>query len=365
MSTPFVRPDLVDFIAYEAKAIPHKIKMDANESPFDLPYSIKRALAEDLVSLPLNRYPDASGSKLKNRLAQLLGVTLEQIAVGNGSDELINHIILAFGGDYSRVIFPKPTFVMYEIIAKVCGVEAKAIDLDQNFDISAKTLIENFTTRGVNLLFFSYPNNPTANCFSETEIIKVIETKRAIVVIDEAYFEFSKKSLLPLLKSKSYDNLIILRTFSKAFSLAALRVGYAVSSPQLIAQIEKVRLPYNVNAFSQLAAIKLLENLPIIAEQTELILKERDRIVKELSSIANIDGIILYKSDANFILFRVANPEEVYQKLLKNGILIKNLNRSGILKGCLRVTVGKPKENEAFIATLKGEGQWAMGNGQL
>lgn len=355
MSTSFVRPDLVDFIAYEAKAIPHKIKMDANESPFDLPYSIKRALAEDLVSLPLNRYPDASGSKLKNRLAQLLDVTLEQIAVGNGSDELINHIILAFGGDYSRVIFPKPTFVMYEIIAKVCGVEAKGIDLDQNFDIFAKTLTENFTTHGTNLLFFSYPNNPTANCFSETEIIKVIETKRALVVIDEAYFEFSKKSFLPLLKS--YDNLIVLRTFSKAFSLAALRVGYAVSSPQLIAQIEKVRLPYNVNAFSQLAAIKLLENLPIIAEQTELILKERDRIVKELSSIANIDGIILYKSDANFILFRVANPDEVYQKLLKNGILIKNLNRSGILKGCLRVTVGKPEENDAFIEALKGEGQ--------
>jgi len=361
----FTRPDLADLRPYEVKDVPYRIKMDANENPFDLPKEIKELLAAELLKHPLNRYPDPTASELRTKLSEQLRVNIEQIVTGNGSDELISYLITAFGRDNARVVFPTPTFSMYEILARIAGVEVRSTSLTEDFDISVDNLIEQLNPGGTNLVFFSYPNNPTGNCFDRQGIIDILERDDTIVIVDEAYYEFSGKTFLPILNQ--YPNLVILRTFSKAYGLAGLRVGYMIAHPDIVSEVHKVRLPYNLNSFSQKVALKLLEHSHQATDQISIILKERERIFQKLSQL---DSIQPFPTDANFVLFRTEdNPltpvaefaknsgkgdaEDLFEHLLTKGILIRNLNRPGLLRNCLRVTVGTPEENNAFLSCIK------------
>lgn len=237
---------------------------------------------------------------------------------------------------------------MYGIIARSIGVRVGEVPLTERFEIDLKGM-EREMDGEPNLVFISYPNNPTGNCFDEEAILRLLERDDAIVVVDEAYYEFSGKTFLPLLDR--FENLIILRTFSKAYGLAGLRVGYMIARREVAGQVDKVRLPYNLNAFSQLAALKALRFVHDYAEQIKLIIEERERVFEEMR---RMEGVHPFPSEANFILFRVGNAEACFEGLMRRGVLVRNLSSPGLLEGCLRVTIGTPQQNDQFLEALRG-----------
>lgn len=343
-----VKPNISSLQAYQAKEIPCKVKLDANESPYGPPLE----LIQKLISVngqkffsSLNRYPDPQAKNLKKTASRYYGVNPERILQGNGSDEIIYYLITTFGGP---VLYPVPTFSMYGIISQALGEERIEIPLDKEFDIDIDKILRSIKIRKPRIIFLSTPNNPTGNCFSFDRMVKIIESvkNKSIVVIDEAYQPFSSdKGFIPLLKD--YDNLVIMRTMSK-IGFAGLRVGLMIAKEEIIHEVNKVRLPFNLNAFSQMASEKALSNRNALKHHIKSVISERERLHREMS---RIEGLSPYPSEANFILFRVKKPDTVYKELLKKGVLIRNMNST--VKGCLRVTVGTPEENNVFINALK------------
>ncbi len=334
-----VRPSVCGLRAYSAKEIPCKVKLDANESPYAYD---SRKIAKLAAAIRTNRYPDPESRELRKAAGKRFGVSSENILQGNGSDELIYYLIAAFSGP---VLFPVPTFSMYGIISRALGETDIAVPLDGEFDIDLERTLRVVKKEKPKLIFLSSPNNPTGNCFSSERILKIIETSKGIIVVDEAYQPFSsEKGFLPLLKD--YPNLVIMRTLSK-IGLAALRVGFLIADPQIIREVNKVRLPFNVNSFSQAIATAALKDRGLDSAIRNIV-SERNRL---FLAMAKIDGIKPYPSEANFVLFEVKDPVATYNALLKKGVLVRNLADS--MKGCLRVTVGTPEENTVFLKALK------------
>jgi histidinol-phosphate aminotransferase len=324
--------------AYNAKKIPCRIKLDANESPYGF-----RGALKAVAGLQTNRYPDPEAKMLRGLLAKDLGVNKDTILQGNGSDELIYYLITTFGGP---VLYPVPTFSMYGIIAQALGEKNIGIPLDREFDLALEEILSAIKREKPKLIFLSSPNNPTGNCFSAEKILKIIERSKCIVVVDEAYQPFaSEKGFLPLLKD--YQNLVIMRTLSK-IGLAALRTGFLIADRTIIDEVNKVRLPFNVNSLSQAVAIAALKNKKLLNSSVRAIISERKRLLREMEKIK---GIRPFPSEANFILFSVNNPDKVYDSLLKRGILVRNI--TDVANRCLRVTVGRPAENSAFLGALR------------
>ena len=333
-----VKKEVAGLKAYNAKEIPCRIKLDANESP----YGFSDAL-QGITGIRTNRYPDPEAKALRRVIAKDLGVGTGNILFGNGSDELIYYLITTFGGPVS---YPVPTFSMYGIIGQALGEEKVEVPLDKDFDIDADLFLTAVKKEKPKLIFFSSPNNPTGNCFSTDRILKVLEASKGIVVVDEAYQPFSsERGMLPLLKD--YRNLVIMRTLSK-IGLAALRLGFMVADPEIIGEVNKVRLPFNLNSFSQAVAAAALKRKREFRASIRTIISERGRLIEEMERIG---AVTPFPSEANFILFRVADPDHVYASLLRKGILVRNLTDA--VKDCLRVTVGTPKENTAFLKALK------------
>jgi histidinol-phosphate aminotransferase len=338
-----VRPNIRSLRAYNAREIPCRVKLDANESPFPLSGWSARTRAGLLDAVSTNRYPDPEAKELRKRVARWLGVRPATILQGNGSDELIYYLITTFGGP---VLYPVPTFSMYGIIARALGEEAIGVPLDSDFDIDIEKMMKIVRRKRPKLIFLSSPNNPTGNCFSADRILRLIEGSRGIVVVDEAYQPFAgMKGFLPLLKD--YRNLTVMRTLSK-IGLAALRLGFLIADPEIIGEVNKVRLPFNVNALSQKLAVSALKNTSMLKAAIRTIVSERERLMGEMGATK---GVSPYPSEANFILFKVKDPNRLYRSLLKKGILVRNMNDA--VGGCLRVTVGTPAENTAFLKALK------------
>lgn len=334
-----VRPNIRNLRAYSAKEIPCKVKLDANESPYALD---SEKVIKAAGTLKTNRYPDPEAKELREVVARRFGVRPENILQGNGSDELISYLITTFGGP---VLFPVPTFSMYGIISRALGEKALPVALDREFDIDIQKTLKTMKRERPKLVFLSSPNNPTGNCFSSEKILRIIDSSKGIVVVDEAYQPFSsKKGFLPLMKD--YRNLVVMRTLSK-IGLAALRLGFLIADPEIIGEVNKVRLPFNVNSLSQQIAIVALRNAKGLDSTIRRIASERERLLKEMEKIR---GVTPFPSEANFILFRVKEPDGLYHALLKRGVLVRNLNDS--VRGCLRVTVGTPGENTAFLRAL-------------
>jgi histidinol-phosphate aminotransferase len=346
------KPNIRSLKAYKAEEIPCKVKLDANESPYP-PFSVLRtAYCVQKKIQSLNRYPDPEAKNLRKLLAKEYKVKSGNILQGNGSDELIYYLITAFGGP---VLYPTPTFSMYGIISQALGEKKIEIPLDREFDLNTDALLETIKKQKPKLIFLSSPNNPTGNCFSSEKILRIIDavstrgTKyavRSLVVVDEAYQAFSKnKSFVTLLKK--YKNLIILKTLSK-IGMAGLRVGFLIADSEIINEVNKVRLPFNLNSLSQTIAVEALKNKKLVQANIKAIISERESL---FSSMKKIRGIKPYPSEANFILFKVKNPDKIYTGLLKKGVLVRNMK--GIINGCLRVTVGTPRENTVFLRILK------------
>ena len=332
-----VRPNVRALKAYSAKAIPCRVKLDANESPYGFEIT-----DEILKSIKTNRYPDPEAKTLKKIIAKNLRLNPENILFGNGSDELIYYLTTVFGGP---VLYPVPTFSMYGIISQALGEKRIEVPLDDEFDLDTDRILYLIKKEKPGIVFLSSPNNPTGNCFSADRILKIVEST-SLVVIDEAYQPFSsEKGFLPMLND--YKNLAILRTLSK-IGFAGLRIGFLIAGKEIINEVNKVRLPFNLNSLSQTVAAALLKNPNTIKLHIGLITSERERLLNELWKTR---GIKPYPSEANFILFKVKNSDKIYYRLLKKSVLVRDMK--GVVNGCLRVTVGTKKENNIFIKALK------------
>ena len=337
---------------YPLEAPSCRIKMDANESPFEPSESFRDRVAQIARELSLNRYPAPGSPGLKRSFARSLGVPEDMVLTGNGSDELIQVLLSALEVVPGRgIMVPVPTFVMYGIIARNNGHRVIEVPLNRRFDLDRAAMLKTIDEERPQAIFLAWPNNPTGNCFDAAIIEDILQATReeSIVVVDEAYGAYAEESFLP--RVKEFSNLVILRTLSK-IGMAALRTGVLVGQPDLIRQLEKVCLPYNINLFSQVVAERFLEQEADQTLQRAVLIKnERQRLADEMR---RLKGIEPFPSEANFILFRCTLEKNgVYRHLLEKGILIKNFTSTGPLADCMRVTVGTEEENSAFIDALK------------
>ncbi len=340
-----IRPEVRALSAYHVDETPVRIKLDAMENPFCLPVPVQKQIASAVREAKINLYPDPSGKELKKSIAALWKINPKQMLLGNGSDELIQALILAFGGP---VLVPVPTFAMYELTARALAQKVVTVPLNEDFDLDAGTLIKKAKQSRARVIFLACPNNPTGNRFSDRAVKKILDNTDAAVVVDEAYYSFSGKSWMPRLGK--YPNMIILRTLSK-IGFAGLRVGILTASPEIVNELNKIRLPYNINSLSQMAGVSALKQKTVINRQISILISERKKLYNELS---RMPGVKAFPSETNFILLRTSSDASVIQKKMKKaGILIKDLNRPGPLRNCLRVTIGTPDENREFLKQFK------------
>lgn len=343
-----LRPEIRSLQPYTIEETSARIKIDANESPFDPPGEIMQEVLEEFSRIHVNRYPDPKNTQLKKQISRQLQIETDQILLGNGSDEVISYLITTFTGQNKGVLYPTPTFSMYGILASILGQPAMGFPMDDHFQIDSKRFIQTIQDRSPQIIFLASPNNPTGNTIPVETILDILKQSRTLVVVDEAYIDFSEhQGCMKFLAT--YPNLIVLRTLSK-IGMAALRIGILTGSPEVVRELEKVRLPYNINTLSQVTASVLLRHPEPLREQIRMIISERKALSHVMSRISALE---LFPSEANFILFRTPEADKLYESLLNCGILIRNLNQPGSLKGCLRVTVGRPEENKEFLKHLQ------------
>jgi len=337
--------------AYHVPDADELIKLDAMESPYSLPDSLKSEWLTCFEGIGINRYPDPQSADLKNAIRNCFRVPQQcGLMLGNGSDELIQIIAMLVGGEGRTFLAPVPTFSMYQQISTATLSQFVGVPLSEDFSIDAEKLLQAIGKHNPACVFLAYPNNPTGNCFDPNIISQVLENAPGLVVIDEAYFAFCQKSYLP--EIGDYPNLLVLRTMSKS-GLAGLRLGMMIGNPQWIMEMEKLRLPYNINSLTQAAARFYLRHHDILQQYALAIKSDQEQVSRKLGSIP---GVEVFPSEANFLLFRVKlDADAVYQGLLDKGILIKNLRHQSVaLRNCLRVTIGTRSENDAFLDALQG-----------
>jgi len=348
----WIKPELLAARAYHVPDAEGLIKLDAMENPYLLPVELREKIMEVISRTKINRYPDPDASDLKQSLREAMGIPENmEIMLGNGSDELIQIIALAVTHSDKTILAPEPGFVMYKIIADTVGAKYIGVDLDRDdFSLDREAMLSAIEEHQPAIVFLAYPNNPTGNLFDEDVISKIIHAAPGLVVVDEAYSAFSEKSFMQ--RVGEFDNLLVMRTLSKS-GLAGLRLGYLVGPALWLNQLDKLRLPYNINMLSQKLAELILSRYDTLQQQAEIICANRSKLFEQLQII---EGVHPWQSSANFILFKSKNKsaDVVYEELIKQGILIKNVSGSSpALKDCLRVTVGTDDENEAFVAALK------------
>lgn len=347
----WIRPEVQALAAYHVPDSGGLIKLDAMENPYRWPAPLVDAWLDVLRSVELNRYPDPGAAELTAALRRNMRVPeAMQVVLGNGSDELIQMLALAVAGPQRVILAPEPTFVMYRMIATFAGMQYRGVPLAEDFSLDVDAMLDAIERERPAIVFLAYPNNPTGTLFGRAAVEAVIEAAPGLVVVDEAYAPFTDASFMPRLGD--YPNLLVLRTVSK-MGLAGLRLGLLAGPAEWLGQIDKVRLPYNINVLTQASARFALEHQAVLDEQTGWIRRDRDQLMAALGGIA---GVHAYPSEANFVLFRTpaGRATAVFESLRAQGVLIKNLGAGGgPLGDCLRVTVGTADENDAFLAALR------------
>ncbi len=309
--------------------------LDANENPWNLPY---------------NRYPDPLQKALKERISILKDIDPDYIFLGNGSDEPIDLIIRAFCEPREdNIVTITPSYGMYEVAADINDVKCIKVHLDNDFRLNAETLL-NAVNEHTKVIYLCSPNNPSGNVLDRAEIFKVLKYFPGVVVIDEAYIDFSSSPSI-LTNLVSYPNLIVLQTLSKAWGAAGIRLGMAFASQEIIAILNKIKYPYNINQLTQEYALKILQDVESMQKQLKRILEERERIADILTQFPY--SYKVYPSDANFLLIEVGDANGIYQKLVNEGVVVRNRNNVALCQGCLRITIGTPEENDKLLDTLK------------
>lgn len=311
------------------------VYLDANENPLNGPY---------------NRYPDPLQWKLKERVSKIKGVEVDKIFFGNGSDEPIDIVYRVFcepGKD--NVVAIDPSYGMYKVCADINNVEYRQVLLNDDYSLNADLLLKKVDEQ-TKLIFLCSPNNPSANILDKSEVLKIVTSFKGIVIIDEAYIDFSiENSWLPDLDT--YPNLIVLQTFSKAWGLAAIRLGMAFASGEIISYFNKVKYPYNINILTQNFVLEELNKTSLKEEWVKTLIAQREWLNNNLGQVSFVEKI--YPSDANFILVKVKDANKTYNSLVEKGIIVRNRNSISLCRDCLRITVGTESENKILIESLK------------
>ena len=310
------------------------IYLDANESPFDN---------------GINRYPDNKHDELKKVVSGVKNVNVNQVVFGNGTDEILDLIVRVFcNPSEDKIITLPPTYGMYDVIAKTNGVENIEIPLKSDFSIDKNEILK-LSSKKTKILFLCSPNNPTGNSFDTNNLTDLIKSFKGIVVVDEAYIDFSsKQSLISLIEDN--NNLIITQTMSKAYGMAGIRLGMGFSNEKIINYLNKIKPPYNINVLTERKALEELYKIDEIEKNISIVLDQRNLLVSCLEKLDFVEKI--YKSDANFLLVKVDNADLRYNQLLENGIVVRNRSNQPLCQNCLRITIGTKNENTSLIKTL-------------
>jgi histidinol-phosphate aminotransferase len=309
--------------------------LDANENPFEN---------------GVNRYPDPHQNKVKAKLSELKGMPIENILLGNGSDEVLDLIFRVFcEPNRDSIITLPPTYGMYEVLANINAIEVERVALDGNFQPQVEAIL-NSVNPSTKIIFICSPNNPTANSFESNLVERLLNNFKGIVVIDEAYIDFSNEASW-VSRLDNFPNLIVTQTLSKAYGMAGIRLGVCYASTDIISILNRIKPPYNVNELTQLKALERLSNPKIVSEEIQKILEQRDWLNSELKKIAFVEKV--YPSDANFILVKVDDANKRYAELIEKGIVVRNRTNEFGCKNCLRFTVGTKQENEKLIEILR------------
>ncbi len=350
--TPYnlLRAEFANMQAYLVPDATGLIKLDAMENPYAFPEMLLDQWLAELKRVELNRYPDPHATELKKTFQQAFSLSPKlELMLGNGSDELIQLLIMAVAKPNASILTVTPSFSMYKLIAEYVGVKVIEVSLQQDsFALQMDLLSKEIAKHKPAVIFLACPNNPTGTLWPQDQVEEIIKQSTGLVVIDEAYSPFAAYSLMPLVER--YSHALMMRTVSK-MGLAGLRLGWMLGHGQWMHELNKMRLPYNINVLTQSSANFALKNIQIFNQQAERICQQREWLMRELEAL---QGVKVFPSEANFILFKVLSKtaDNVHQGLLDNKIIIKNVSSNNLLENCLRVTVGCEQENQAFIKAL-------------
>ncbi|MCA7086636.1 histidinol-phosphate transaminase [Cupriavidus cauae] len=353
-----IRDDVRAMGAYHVADSHGLIKLDAMENPYQLPAPLREQLGKRLAEVALNRYPVPTSEALRARLKHVMDVPAGmEILLGNGSDEIISMLALAVARPGAKVMAPVPGFVMYAMSAQFTGLEFVGVPLRADFTLDRAAMLAAMAEHKPAVIYLAYPNNPTGTLFDEQDMEAIVraaqgEVCHSLVVVDEAYQPFAQHSWMPRLPE--FGNLLVMRTVSK-LGLAGIRLGYLAGDPAWLAQIDKVRPPYNVNVLTEATALFVLEHVDVLDEQAAQLRAERASVA---AAMAAHPGVTVFPSAGNFLLVRVPDAARIFDRLLARKVLIKNVSKMHpLLANCLRVTVSTPEENaqflEAFAASLQ------------
>lgn len=345
-----VKPVVRGLRAYTLQARPATVKLDQNENPFDLPEDFKREVVARALARDWARYPEFDPTELCAALARHWGWRADGVLAGNGSNELIEALLVVTVGDGTPVVIPEPTFTLYGLLSQVLGGRLVRVPLGPGLEYDALALSRARREHEAPVTIVCSPNNPTGSVLALDAVSRLCDEADGLVVLDEAYHEFSSQDAVPLLAR--HPNLVVLRTFSKAGALAGLRLGALLASPELVREVNKARLPYNVNFFSQTAALCALERRELLDERVARLVALREALIARLREQG---GLRVYPTAANFVLVEMeaAEPKAVYEALYARGVLVRDVSSYPRLSRCLRFSVGSEEENEALLGALR------------
>ena len=347
---PRLRAELGKLQAYAVPDSSGYVKLDAMENPFSLPAELRAQWVGQLSQSNINRYPDSNPAELKQKLQQRFGPAGNvDMLLGNGSDELIQLLTLAIAKPNACMVTVSPSFSMYAMIANMVGVKCHVVPLADDYELDVQAMLAKIEQTDPALIFIAFPNNPTGNLWNKESILSIVRASNGLVVIDEAYGPFTGETFSD--EIEQYPNMLLLRTASK-LGLAGIRFGWMVGEAGLIAELNKLRLPYNINQLTQLSMNFALDNYAVFAQQAKQICLLREKLYQQLEEV---EGLQVFPSSANFILFKVItmDAKEIYNRLLAQKILVKDLSNQIGLDQCLRVTIGTEEENKTFIKALR------------
>ncbi|HVE91388.1 MAG TPA: histidinol-phosphate transaminase [Actinomycetota bacterium] len=343
---PRPRPEIEALPAYRPPRERPRILLHANESPYPLPDEVRAHVMQELSRADLHRYPDGESTALRGQIAAYCGVDPDWIWVGSGSNEVLLNAALAFGGQGRSALLFEPTYAMHRRQAVIAGTTASVVPRGRDFRLDVSAAVDEIQTHDPALVFLASPDNPTGVLTEPDDVARLASAGSGLLVLDEAYHEFCGVTFLPRLRE--FQNVMVVRTLSKAFRLAGVRVGWAVAHPDVIAWLVRVRMPYGQSVLAQTTARVVLENRKAVLAHVDEIVAERDRIAEALAA----SGAEVFGSRANFVLFRPRDAESLLARLSGAGILIRDFRTTPYLEGCLRVTAGRPEENEEFLEVV-------------
>ena len=344
-----VRPDLETMAPYVSPQLPARYRMNTNETPYAPPEQLVEEVSEEIKKIALNRYPDRDANDLFEAISDHASWPREGLWVANGSNEIFMHLFLGFGGAGRSAMLFEPTYSLHSLIPRIGSTKVHRLERADDFTIDLGAALEAIDRDAPEIVIVCSPNNPTGMCEPLGTVEALLEHAPGLVVVDEAYIEFTDASKSVKGMLADHDNLVLVKTFSKAWRLAGVRIGYMLAAPALIDALARVRLPYHLSAITQLVGVAAIRHAKETLNLVASIAQERDRISRALADA----GFSPYPSDANFVLFEVGDAERVWKALLQREVLVRNYKDHPRLSTCLRVTAGLPEETDAFLDALR------------